>query len=222
MSPNPLHAAHANLVYLRTTHDRLSAARPSDTELEALRQADAEAQRLRAEAAELRARAAAVTPAPKPAAPPPKPPAIPVAASTDAGRATPAAALESVLWSSAHGEVEALATLLAFEPGTQVKIDEALASLPEEERSRYGSSADVFATLVAARMPPDLAQTEVLETTPGAGVTAVRLRLRRTDGNAREATFRFKQDTDGWRLIVPTRVVNDYLRMLTGQSRSGG
>jgi hypothetical protein len=47
---------------------------------------------------------------------------------------------------------------------------------------------------------------------------AVRLRLQRTDGRVREAAFRFKQDAAGWRLVVPARVTNEHLPMLTGRN----
>lgn len=211
-----LHAAHADLGALRAAHERLVSRRVSEPELARLRHADTEARQLRAEAAELRSRIAAGRG--KAVARPAKAPAAPATTWTNAGRTTPAAAIESVLWSSAQGDVETLASLLIFDADTQARIEEVFASLPAEKRNRYGSPVEVFATLVAARMPGDLAQTEVLETTPGAGETAVRLRLRRTDGKVREAAFRCKPDADGWRLVVPARVANEHLRMLTGRS----
>ena len=40
------------------------------------------------------------------------------------------------------------------------------------------------------------------------------LRLERTDGTAKNANFYFDRTPAGWRLIVPTAVVENYQQML--------
>lgn len=216
-----LHAARAELVYLRAAHEHLTAARPDDAELARLLQSGAEAERLHAEAAALRARpSSSPAAARKTTSSQSKPSQLPATTWRDLGRETPAATLESVLSTSARGEVQALAGLLAFEPGTLAKIEEVYAALPEENRAAHGSPVEVFATLVASRIPLDLAQTEIVEATSSSGETIVRMRLRNSGGTTREATFRLQQDSGGWRLIVPARVVDAHLRMLTDRGGS--
>jgi hypothetical protein len=53
------------------------------------------------------------------------------------GRASPADAVESVLWSARSGDVDHLASLITFEPGARQRAEEIFAGLTEEARRRW-------------------------------------------------------------------------------------
>ncbi|HEX2853867.1 MAG TPA: hypothetical protein VHO24_11560 [Opitutaceae bacterium] len=201
---------------LQSEHDRLMARATPPEESTALEEAAAEVARLRSEAAilrrqieERRASAETVSPAFGPAA------AAAAEPWTNAGRETALAAFQTGVWALQQGDTDALAGLITFDAAGRALVEALFARLPPESRALHGSAENVFATLLAARLPTNLASADIITST-AAGTTdeTLRLRLNRTNGSTKEANFNFTRDTGGWRIVVPTTVVADYIAKL--------
>lgn len=206
-------AKAAELASLRESHADLVAQQISNDELARLRAAEAEAARLRRETAALRAEID--TPAtPGRDANPPPPPKIP--AWTNAGRETPDAAFRTGIWAALQGETDALADLITFDADSRPKLEAMFASLPENVRAEYGTAEKVFATLLAARVPQDLvAAKPISRKTLEADDMLVRIEMKYATGGSKTANFQFTRGPEGWRIIVPAKVVEDYQHMLS-------
>jgi hypothetical protein len=133
------------------------------------------------------------------------------------GQATPADAMESVLWSARMGDVDHLAGLISFEPRAKQRADDIFAGLPEAARSQYGSPEAVFATLIAAQIPTDYsAMAEIGQSYPSADSAILDVRIESENGNQRDLSLKFQQAQDAWRLDVPEAVVSQYAHQMLG------
>jgi len=131
------------------------------------------------------------------------------------GRASPADAVESVLWSARSGDVDHLASLITFEPGARQRAEEIFAGLTEEARAEYGSPEKIIATMAAAQIPADYsAMVALSQTEPSADSALLTLRLEDGSGAQRDLTFKFQRNGDGWSLDVPAAVVDRFAAQL--------
>lgn len=144
------------LAQLREENRRQAATEPSAAELENLRADHAAIPRLRAEIDALRER---IRRAPEPSATP-----VParfavgskVAAAEwrNAGTATPRAALETVLWAAAGGDIDTFASCLGLGEGRIRQAATALLeSLPAEQRAQYRTPERLVAFLAIRDVP---------------------------------------------------------------------
>jgi len=217
-----LREEHASLARLRAENATLAAARPSAGERERLRADHAAAARLRGEIESLKAGvetredafkpkspagAVSVSAARVEAATAPAERVLAAAKRKNAGRATPLAALETLLWAGANGDLTILAPSLAFDREAAQRARELFDGLPEAQRREYGSPHLMVATLMAKDMPAgDARVTEV----KSSDSTAVRLEaeLKDKDGDTSSGRFEFVRNHDGtWLLQVPVAAV---------------
>lgn len=141
---------------------------------------------------------------------------IPVSELKNAGRATVPAAVETVLWAAAGGDVETLANSIQLDPSAQVKAQELFARLSEASRAQYGSPEKLVA-LFLAKDAAAVAGMQILgqrDVTPD--VIGVRVRVSNDEGKTKEQSFGFQKTPDGLRLKVPDEFVNKYAQQLTG------
>lgn len=203
---------------------RLRANQISAADLEALRGDHAALVRLRGEMDALRSRAeeAARAVAAKAAAvAKPREPSIlegplPASAWKNAGTATPAAALETVLWAAAGGEVDALAGLLRFDAGVKARMEGLFAGLPESVRTEYGTPERLIAALTARDVP--LGKAKLFDTKADfSGDRRMAVQLYETEGKApRGVLFSLRPEGGTWGLVVPASAVEKYAAMLKG------
>lgn len=177
------------------------------------------AQRLpTAELARLHALATAATPASSP--PPASTPRAPSAADAapgrraaadwrDAGSATPAATFETFVLAATEGDIDRLATLIAFEPVARAGLEATFAGLSAETRANYGTPEKLVATLLAVQVPRQLAAfTAGPQLRANNGDLAVILHLETTGtSGSRSPTFTFRPAPGCWRLLVPNHVL---------------
>ena len=140
---------------LRAEHGRLAAAQVPEAELQRLRSDRAAIVRLRREVAGLRAKAelkaaAAAAPAPERFD---MGVDMPAAEWRNAGAATPAAALETVLWAAAGGDVETFSRRIRFDAAARTAALDLLQSLPPAERARHPSPEALLAYLSIKEVP---------------------------------------------------------------------
>jgi hypothetical protein len=135
----------------------------------------------------------------------------------DSGQATPAAAINSVLWAAVNGEVKRLASLITLDAQARGIAQELFSNLPAETRAEYESVDVVIATMISGRMPPHYRNAVVVEQKEEVNGT-VDVSFNLQGGPPRDATFTFKRDgAGGWRLLVPASVVAGFQKSLTGK-----
>lgn len=140
----------------------------------------------------------------------------PVGALKNAGKGTPAQAVESILWAATGGDVELLSDGLLIEPKAKPKAAEWFATLPEATRAQYGSPEKVLALMIA-RDAAALSGMQVLaqqEIKPD--LTAVRVRMQVDTGKTKDETLAFYRAPDGWRMILPQDFLEKQMKALGG------
>lgn len=131
----------------------------------------------------------------------------PAAAWKDQGHATPEAAVETMLWAAAGGDLSALKNTLALAPDTRSKAADLLASLPPAARQTYVSPDDLMALLVAGNVPLDSAQVVAKQINQNGQVIEY-LRLKDSDGRTRQVFLPLQKVSEGWRLTVPASALD--------------
>lgn len=142
---------------------------------------------------------------------------IPAGQWKNAGRATPEASTETVLWAAAGGDVDTLANSMTFTEAGRAKADAWFAGLPEGVRQQYGSPEKVIALMVA-RDAAGLSGMQVLgQKEVAADSVGLRVRVANTDGQTKDETFVMKRVNDGWRMLLSDGVVEKFARKLGGK-----
>ena len=210
---NDLRREKRTLAGLRAEHALLTGQQAPADELQRLRDDHEAIQRLRSEIDDLKNRLTA----PAPAAPADSLSLVPASEWKNAGRATPAAAFESVLWAAKHGDVDALIGMLDFRAGgADRKLEELFAGLPAEVRAQYGSPEKLFATCLAAHIRPAVAAMGVVpQEDPGSkNTTITKVLIEGPQGRQKGTTYVFVRYPDGWRFVVPSQLVASYAPFL--------
>jgi len=200
------------LARLRAEHARLMAMQPAPAELEQLRGDRAALERLRGELDQLRARTDEMARAAERAALP----LTPVANLRNAGRATPAATVETLFWAAANHDSETVASMLSFEPKLRQAVDLFFGALPEAVRTKYGTVERLLGQFLADEM--SVAAMRVVQEKPaGADRAELIVRVQSQEGFAREKPLVLNRGDDGWRLAVSPRTVQNIANQIASQ-----
>jgi hypothetical protein len=130
----------------------------------------------------------------------------PAAAWKNRGRASPEAAMETMLWAASGGDLDALEETLSINDETRAKAEAMLTALPEGARTQYSTPDDLLAVVIAGNVPLDSAQLVARQQNDADHVTEY-LRLKNADGITRQVYLSLHRGPDGWRLVVPGNVV---------------
>jgi hypothetical protein len=199
------------LVGLQDENRRLESAQLSDAERRRLEERHAEADALRARLSELQQKTAQD-------AENGRSPAILAKDWAYSGRSNPKAAIESVLWSASHGDIERLAELVAFSPETKTLADEFFSRLPAASQQEYGNPEKIVATLLAGSFPKDPESMQVIVARQyGDQDASVVMAVAHADGVTRTNLFRLHNAPGGWQLLIPTTVMQGYEKTLLGE-----
>jgi hypothetical protein len=200
---------------LQDEHHQLSEEQISAVERQQLEFKHAEAEGLRARLAALKKRTSqdgiGTSPDNNDA-----PETVPAGAWIFAGRTTPRAAIESVLWAASHGDVEHLSSLLGFPEDVRAKAEALFSQLPAASQQEYGSPERVVAILLAGSFPKNASAMTILDDQSGEQDAVVSLRVDHAGGVPRTNKFNLHQTTDGWQLMVPASVMTGYEKTLVG------
>lgn len=200
---------------LRLEQQQLAAAQPSAAEIDA-RRADHEAMdRMKTEISRLRARLA-VAPLEHPVlnrARPTVPPPLAADQWKNAGRATPAATLETALWAASGGDIDTLAGLLSLDAHSREKAQALFSGLPAATQNKYHSAERLIALLATQDVPTESMQI-IGQMSVARDQVALRVRLQNLDGPAKFTTLRLQQAKDEWQLVVPEKAVDRYAASL--------
>lgn len=151
-----------------------------------------------------------------PLAEPPGPPP-PRRAWRNAGQMSPEATIETLVWATSSGSVENLKSTLLLSPSDEAQVASLYAGLPEATKVGYGSPANLFATLLTAKMPTDLSDYEILDQREQNGGLEVNLVLTtgwREGSGKRAITLLLQHQATGWKIQVPTSQVKAVLGMV--------
>jgi hypothetical protein len=150
---------------------------------------------------------------------------IPVHDWKDAGRATPAAAVETALWAVAGGDLNTLAEMVNLNAEGRAKVETALAGLPDQIRAPLGTPERMMAMLVMKDLPLSSMQAMQVSAPPGGpgiplspDVAVVQLKLQNADGGTRNTNLTLRQGPAGWGFDVSSDVVDKYLRAIAASS----
>lgn len=123
------------------------------------------------------------------------------------GFATPENTLETVLWSAAGGDLDALKAALHFDATGRIEAEAVLAGLPAAARENYRTPEGLVTLFIAGDAP--LGSLNVLSrqnTGPDSAVAYAA--LTDTNGAIRQACLSFVRDGDRWRLVVPANAIS--------------
>jgi hypothetical protein len=141
----------------------------------------------------------------------------PAEALKNAGKSTPEAATETILWAAFGGDVDTLSSGLVFTPTAREKADAWFAGLPEKTRTQYGTPEKVMALMIA-KDAAGLSGVQVLgqkEIAPDN--VGVRVRFGSTDGNTKDDNLLFRRVNDGWRMVLPDAAFEKIARKVSPQ-----
>lgn len=138
----------------------------------------------------------------------------PATAWKNQGQATPEAAVETMLWAAAGGDVRTLKDTLVLAPDAQSKAKDLLATLPTTTGQSFASPEDLMALLVAGNVPLDSAQVVAKQMNQDGQVIEY-LRLKDSDGRTRQVYLTLQELSGNWRLTVPASALD---QMAQGQS----
>ena len=148
---------------------------------------------------------------------------VPAGAWANAGRATSRAALETVLWAAAGGDIERFANCLVLSDRSRQLALQLRESLPPELREQCGTPERLIALLACKDVPLGAAKILAWDQvkTPTSS-EQVRLQLSTPDGATRDLLLRFAQQSDGWKLVMPDAAMAKYYAMVKGPASPPG
>jgi hypothetical protein len=141
----------------------------------------------------------------------------PASAWRNQGRATPEAAVETMLWAAAGGDLKTLKDTLVLAPDAQSKAANLLARLPSAPGEPLASPEDLMALLVAGNVPLDSAQV-VARQISGDGQVVEYLRLKDSGGRTRQVYLALQKASDAWTLTVPASALEQMIQAQPGSS----
>lgn len=142
---------------------------------------------------------------------------ISVTAWKNAGRATPAAAVETALWAASGGDVDTVASMVAFTDSARVKADVWFASLSEGVRRQYEAPEKLIALMIA-KDAEALAGMQILgQRELNADEVGIRLRFSNAEGNTKDDSLMLRRAAEGWRLVVSDNMVEKTSQKLSGR-----
>jgi hypothetical protein len=134
----------------------------------------------------------------------------------NAGRATPSAAFQTLVWASLQGDDQALTGVLSVTGAAREKAEALLARLPAAAREKFTSAESLAAIAVAGEMLKGGA----LEL-PGYTLTdATHAMLQIRTQNAKEANLPMQLGVGGWQFVLPEKAIDGIARRL-GDEGSG-
>jgi hypothetical protein len=131
----------------------------------------------------------------------------------NAGRANPAAALETAMWAATNGDVDFLSQMIAIDPEAQASAVRLFATLPDKFRAEYPTPERLSALMLAHDAP--LGGIDILEQTePSAGQALLRVRMKRLDGASKETDLAFINHAGAWQLVITRGLIERFGKKL--------
>ncbi len=139
---------------------------------------------------------------------------VPAADWKNAGRATPSAAVETVLWGAAGGDIESVGSAIEFTASAREKAQAMFDRLPEESRAKYGSPENLMALLLAKDVDK-VSGMQVLGTRElSPDNVGMRLRFGNELGQTKEQSLLLHRANDGWKILLTDDPIDKWSKQL--------
>jgi hypothetical protein len=192
------------LAVVRAENVRIIAALPASAALEAMRADHAAVSRLRAEIEKLKVETEAQASALAHAAMP----LIPASEWRNAGRSTPSATVETIVWAISRKDVDGLASMLSIDAQLRPSVDQLFAVLPEDFRARYGT-VERWLVDPMVKGPPIDGMQIVGERQLDVDRVELTVRFHIQNREFQELPVLLKHGDDGWRTIIMPKAVQE-------------
>lgn len=135
---------------------------------------------------------------------------------SDAGRATPEAAFQTLIWAAMKGREREMAACVSLDHAARTKAESFLATLPAGARAKYGTPEQLVGLAFSHGVLEATAfQFGTSSVDDGDRVTlAVRVRV---NGREREMKIPMARSAGGWAMAVPEKQIDAILRGLTAE-----
>jgi hypothetical protein len=138
---------------------------------------------------------------------------------SNAGAATSRAALETILWAAAGGDIDAFAKCLLLSDRTRQLALQLLEGFPAALREQNRTPEQLIAFLACKDVPLGAANVVAWnQVRTKTTMEQVRLQLSAPDGTTKDLLLSFAQQSDGWKLVVPDVAIAKYVALLKGTS----
>lgn len=136
----------------------------------------------------------------------------------NAGRATPAAALETVLWAAAGGDVDTFAASLWFaDSNARQQAQRLFDELPSDAKQRYRRPEGLIAALTIPEVPIGTAERIHWGESTSPNFAYASLRLASEKGTGKNVVLLFLSQADGWRVVATPPVIARVATWLKGE-----
>lgn len=127
----------------------------------------------------------------------------------DVGRATPEAALQTLVWASAHGHDDIVRGAVTYDSAARALAEAAIATLPESVRTKY-PNPEALAALFVAQVVNDLSAIRVVDRSmEGAQATLTIAGVQKQLGKVG-----LTQTSAGWQVVIDTAGFERIRRLL--------
>jgi uncharacterized membrane-anchored protein YhcB (DUF1043 family) len=217
-------SAVAERARLRENHRRLLAAQPSDAQMDETATNHALATELRAQLAEVPQRVADNLSAETRATPLEIVSLEGNSVSADrwqnAGRDTPAAALQTALWAAAKGEFGELVASMSFDPEAKLQAHVAFSQLTPSLQRDLGTPERMVALMTAMDVP--MGRATIIRNFSNDSGQKLAVRLTDESGENKTSVLSLQSEGGQWRFKVPVSAVTRYAEELASLGRSVG
>jgi hypothetical protein len=133
-----------------------------------------------------------------------------------AGRATPEAALQTLIWAAMKGRDPEMAACLSLDNAARAQAESLLATLSGETRAKYQTPEQLFGLVVAHSVLEATAVQIATETITDSDHVTLALRAR-VNGRERTSKIPMVHSAEGWAMAVGELQIDQIRRALTAE-----
>lgn len=134
---------------------------------------------------------------------------------SEAGRATPEAAFQTLIWAAMKGRDPEMAACLALDPAARAKAESLLGTLPAEARASYGTPEQLVG-LVLAQGVLDSTALQFVRRPVDDGDHVTLAVLIRANGRESETKIPMVSSSEGWRMNISEKQIDVIRSRLAG------
>ena len=136
---------------------------------------------------------------------------------SDAGRATPEAAFQTLVWAAMKGREPEMAACLALDPAARAKAESLLATLSADARAKYGTAEQLVGLVFSNGVLESSAVHFITGSITDTDHVTLALRAR-VNGRERESKIPMVRSADGWSMVVGEKQIDVIRRGLTAEA----
>jgi hypothetical protein len=135
---------------------------------------------------------------------------------TDAGRATPEAAFQTLIWAAMKGRDPEMAACVSLDNAARVKAENFLATLSPDARAKYGTPEQLVGLAFSHGVLEATAFQFAGRSVDESDHITLAVRIR-TNGRESETKIPMVRSADGWAMAVPEKQIDAIRRGLTAE-----